>query len=165
MKRRLSLSCALLVCLAWMPAQAQVLYDAFSGNHIDPAKWIATPMCVASGHDCAREVRNGHLRLAVRGYGAATHSSGVAVAESQLLFANPEAIETIQFRFTVTSSSSKACPANVEAAHPQLLTPGGVLQGSRGGRPRVPHRRAPDGRNPAIAGQRASSQRIHGGHR
>lgn len=130
MKRRLSLGCAVLVGLAWLPAQAQVLYDAFSGDHIDPTKWIATPMCADNAYDCAREVRLGHLRLAVRGYGATTDSTEVTFAESQLLFKNPSAIETIQFRFTVTSFTSQACPFNDNDAHPQLLAHGAFFAGA-----------------------------------
>ena len=57
---------ALLVCLAWMPAQAEVLYDSFNRNRIDPAKWITPPVCEdPNAQDCVREVRFGHLRLAV----------------------------------------------------------------------------------------------------
>jgi hypothetical protein len=129
MKGRVALGCALLVCLAWMPAQAQILplYDDFSGDHIDPAKWIATPLCVVNVYDCAREVRHGHLHLAVRGYGATDSESGVTFAESQLLFKDPQVINSIRFRFTVTSVSAGACPPdspNTEAAHPQLLVHG-----------------------------------------
>ena len=46
-------------------------------THIDPAKWIATSMCGANAYDCAREVRLGHLRLAVRGHGDPGGSTGV----------------------------------------------------------------------------------------
>jgi hypothetical protein len=126
MTRRLAFGAAMLVSLAGMPAQAQVLYDAFSGPHIDPTKWIATRLCVNNAYDCPREIRLGHLRLAARGYGG-TSASGVTFAESPLLFKNPEAVGTIQFRFIVTSFSGQACSeshGNDEAAHPQLLAHG-----------------------------------------
>jgi hypothetical protein len=122
-----SLGGALLVCLAWMPAQAEVLYDGFNGAHIDSAKWIATPMCADPGaYDCVREVRLGHLRLAVRKYGAADPSEGETFAESGLrVKQSPETIDGIRFRFRVTSFSGGACSSNeFVAAHPQLLAHG-----------------------------------------
>ena len=100
MKGRISRGCALLVCLAWMPVQAQPppIYDDFDDKHIDPAKWTDTPPCVVNVFDCAREVRHGHLHLAVRGYGTTDSESGATFAESQLLFQNPHTINTIRFR-------------------------------------------------------------------
>src|SRR5262245_42983045 len=73
MSRVLLAGCALLVCLAWMPAQAQVLspYDNFSAGYIDPEKWNVSPLCFSDGaYDCAREVQSGALRLRVRAYGS-----------------------------------------------------------------------------------------------
>ena len=52
-------------------------------------------------------------------------------AESQLLFKDPRAIETIQFRFTVTSVTSQACRDNSSNAHPQLLAHGAFFAGAR----------------------------------
>ena len=131
MTRRIALGCALLIGLAWLPAQAQVLpiYDDFNGNQIDPTKWNTPPACTANDSSCVRKVHLGHLHLAVKGNGAADLDSGVTFAESQVLFQNPEPIETIRFRFTVTRSSARACPPdsnplNPEAAHPQLLLHG-----------------------------------------
>ena len=126
MKRLIALAWALCAWLAWIPAQAQIVpvYDSFSGDHIDPAKWIATPMCASNAYDCAREVHFGNLRLAVRGYGNDSSNSGEEFAQSQLLFAHPETIGTIRIRFMVTSFSSKACVENTFAAHPQLLVHG-----------------------------------------
>ena len=137
MKGRIGFGCALLICLAWMPAQAQFLpiYDDFAGDHIDPAKWIAPPLCVGNVYDCAREARHGHLHLAVRGYGATDSDSGVTFSESQLHFRNPHLITTIRFRFTVTSFSGGACAppsANGAAAHPQLLAHGAFFNAGSG---------------------------------
>jgi hypothetical protein len=127
MKRLIVIGWALCAWLAWAPAQAQIVpvYDAFSGDHIDPAKWIATPMCESNAYDCAREVQFGSLRLAVRGYGDRGSDAGDTAAQSQLLFAHPETIGTIRIRFMVTSFSNKACAGNPDvAAHAQLLVNG-----------------------------------------
>ena len=127
MKGRIGFGCALLVCLAWMPAQAQVLYDSFSAGHIDPAKWDVSPLCVSPrAYDCAREVESGRLHLAVRGYGA------TEIPEAQVFFKNPEPIDTIRFSFVVTSFSAQGCSAPPEpppAAHPQLAVYGSFFDG------------------------------------
>jgi hypothetical protein len=133
MKRRIALGCALLVCLAWLPAQAEILrlYDTFSGDQIDPAKWLTPPACGENVSQCVREVRHGHLHLAVSGSGATDSEEGVTFGESQVLFTNPSPIDTIRFGFIVVSFSGRAClppppdtEGNTEAAHPQLLAHG-----------------------------------------
>jgi len=97
------------------------LYDDFSEGFIDPSKWSVSPMCGFTGYDCAREVRHGHLRLAVRGYGAPNSDSGTSVAPSQVLFRNSNSIDSIQLSLNLKSFISTGCPANSDAAHPQLL--------------------------------------------
>src|SRR5262245_51134384 len=97
------------------------LYDDFSEGFIDPSKWSVQPMCGDTGYDCAREVRNGHLRLAVRGYGDTNSDSGTSVASSQVLFMNSNSIDSIQLSLKVKSFISSGCQANSDAAHPQLL--------------------------------------------
>lgn len=137
MKRLSPVGCALLVCLAWLPAHAEGMriYDHFQGNDIDPDKWITPPMCGPTAI-CAREVQNGHLRLAVRGYGAEEPPGEVTFAESQVLFAEPEAIETIRALFVVKGASARACPANPEeAAHPQMLVHGAFFNAGATGNP------------------------------
>jgi hypothetical protein len=118
-----SIGCAMLACLARMPAQAEMLYDGFTEPHIDPAKWIGRAMCQdAKAYDCVREALLGHLRLAVRGNGNPDLTSGEAIAESGLRSRAPETIDGIRFRFVVKSFSSQGCssPGGL-AAHPQLL--------------------------------------------
>jgi hypothetical protein len=123
MRRLLPAGCALLACLAWMPAQAQVLYDSFSAGHIDPEKWdVLSPLCASPrAYDCAREVQLGALHLRVRGYGA------VEVPESQVFFKNPEPIDTIRFSFIVTSFSGQGCDSS-EDVHPQLVVYGSFFR-------------------------------------
>ena len=107
MRRFISIAWALCAWLAWTPVQAQIVptYDAFNGNHIDPAKWIATPMCVSNAYDCVREVQLGHLRLAARGYGDSNSDDGETFAASQLLFAHPESVGSRPWRRRSTASA------------------------------------------------------------
>lgn len=100
------------------------LYDDFSEGSIDPSKWSVSPMCGGNAYDCAREVRNGHLRLAVRGYGDVSRDSGSSFASSQVLFTNPNSIDSLQVNLSVQSFSASACSANSDAAHPQFLISG-----------------------------------------
>jgi len=100
------------------------LYDDFSEGFIDPSKWSVQPMCADTGYDCAREVRNGHLRLAVRGYGDPNSDSGTSFAASQVLFRNPNSIDSIQIGLKVKSFITSGCSANSDAAHPQFLVSG-----------------------------------------
>jgi hypothetical protein len=102
----------------------------------------------SNGYDCAREVSRRDsrvarrrdenlgpaLRLAVRGYGSPDADGGASFDQSQLLFRNPGAIETIRLRFMVNSFSSAPCPTNSDAAHPQLLV-SGTFFNSGGGDP------------------------------
>src|SRR5262245_38994840 len=100
------------------------LYDDFSESFIDPSKWSVQPMCGDTGYDCAREVRNGRLRLAVRGYGDPNSDSGISFANSQVNFRDPNSIDSIQIRFNVKSFISTGCPANPDAGGPQLALHG-----------------------------------------
>jgi len=81
-------------------------------------------MCGFTGYDCAREARDGHLRLAVRGYGDPNSDSGTSFASSQVMFRNPNSINSIQLNLNVGSFITSGCPANSDAAHPQLLISG-----------------------------------------
>jgi hypothetical protein len=100
------------------------LYDDFSGGFINPSKWTVSPMCGGNAYDCAREVRSGHLRLAVRGYGDPNSDSGISFAASQVMFRTPNAIDSIELHLKVRTFSSSACPTNSDAAHPQFLISG-----------------------------------------
>src|SRR5215510_5798353 len=100
------------------------LYDDFSEGFIDPSKWSVQPMCGFTGYDCAREVRHGRLRLAIRGYGDPNSDSGSSFANSQVNFRNPNSIDSIQLSLKVKRFISSGCPANSDAAHPQLIISG-----------------------------------------
>ena len=100
------------------------LYDDFSKGLIDPSKWVVQPMCGDTGYDCAREVRNGRLRLAVQGYGSPYSDSGISFANSQVDFRNPNSIDAIQIGLNVKSFLSSGCPANSDAGGPQLALHG-----------------------------------------
>jgi len=72
MKRLLSCSIAVFICILGSSARAQnlVLYDDFKAGYIDPAKWNVWWICGNGAYDCAREVQKKKLRLAIRAYGA-----------------------------------------------------------------------------------------------
>jgi hypothetical protein len=100
------------------------LYDDFSEGLIDPSKWAVQSMCGDTGYDCAREVRNGRLRLAVKGYGSPYSDSGISFANSQVDFRNPNSIDAIQVGLNVKSFLNSGCPANSDAGGPQLALHG-----------------------------------------
>jgi hypothetical protein len=133
MQRYRTFVLVLILSLAAGPAvgQSLVLYDDFADGRILPEKWMPSPICSGNGYDCAREVRNEHLRLAVRNYGR-NIEGGVTFDASQVLFLNPDAIDTIRLRLRVDSFGSAACPGNPEAAHPQLLLAGNFFNTGTG---------------------------------
>jgi len=100
------------------------LFDDFSEGIIDPSKWSVQPMCGNTGYDCAREVRNGRLRLAVQGYGNTNSDSGISFANSQVNFRNPNSIDAIQVGLNVKSFITSGCPANSDTGGPQLAIHG-----------------------------------------
>jgi hypothetical protein len=108
----------------WTSTLARGLYDDFSDGFINPSKWTVLPMCGGNYYDCAREVRSGHLRLVIRGYGDPNRDSGTSFAASQVMFRTPNAIDSVQLHLNVRSFSSSACPTNSDAAHPQFLISG-----------------------------------------
>jgi hypothetical protein len=114
-------------------AESIVTYDSFSGEFINPAKWLAFSPCSTNTYDCVREQREGVLRLGLRAYGASTSDTGVSFSNSGLQFRNPGLIKLIQVKATINSFSSAACPANSEAAHPQFLVNGTFFNAGSGG--------------------------------
>ena len=100
--------------------QNQAVYDDFKLGYIDPSKWSVGGMCSNGAYDCAREVSKRQLRLAIRSYGAAHSNSGLLANSTSVGFANPAAVEAVTVDFTVKTFSSAGCPANPQAAHPQL---------------------------------------------
>ena len=88
-----------------------VYYDTFDQQWLNPTKWLATgPFC--RGLECVREIQNGHLRLEVRSFGATDSNSGLQSSESELDFANPNAISSITADVVLRSFSGTGCSTN-----------------------------------------------------
>jgi len=122
----------LLAVVTLASAKSLVTYDNFSGGFIDPAKWIVFSPCATNTYDCVREERNSALRLGLRAYGSNTSDAGISFSASEVQFRNPNVINTIQAATTIDSFSSSACPANLEAAHPQFLVSGTFFNAGSG---------------------------------
>jgi hypothetical protein len=58
------------------PSARPAYYDTFNERWLDPAKWATGIDCGALTMECVREIQNGHLRLALRNFGAANSDSG-----------------------------------------------------------------------------------------
>lgn len=108
-------ACLLYVCLS---AEAQSpqelsLYDNFNQQFLNPNKWATSSPCFTwSVLECVREIQNGQLRLAVRGYGATDSNQGNQYGESELHFTNPTPIKSIATQLIVRRTSALGCPAN-----------------------------------------------------
>src|ERR1700756_1492098 len=104
MTRIVTLGLMLLVCIVCVSVQAQVqgtetqlgAYDNFNRQFLDPTKWATSSPCFTwTVLDCVREIQNGRLRLAVRGYGATDSNQGGQYGESELHFIRPTTIKSI----------------------------------------------------------------------
>jgi len=95
-----------------------VLYDDFSGNQIDPAKWIG-----AGGDQYLRETERtlvperehpqGHrLKLAQRAYSDVLTDTNGTGGIFGLAFTRPDSVNDITFRVEVENTSTIACASN-----------------------------------------------------
>ena len=97
------------------PAPKFVLYDDFSGQFLNTAKWSPSSSCFANGDlqlECVREIQNKKLRLALRNFGARDSNSGFQFGTQRLFFANPASITSIRADITYRESSEIGCPDN-----------------------------------------------------
>jgi tetratricopeptide (TPR) repeat protein len=93
------------------------LFDRFSKGEIDSKKWSYFTMCPG----CARELRDGHLRLMARAFGPSSIDKGVShFTSGQGLLTDRASIDMVQFRFAINSFSSTPCPTNAAAATSKL---------------------------------------------
>jgi len=111
---------AMILCLS-LPALAQrapsslVPYDNFNRQFLDPNKWqVSSPCFTWTVLECVREIQNGQLRLAVRGYGATNSNTGNQYGESELHFNNPSRIKSIATQLTIRRTTAANCPASTE---------------------------------------------------
>lgn len=113
-----------LVSAAWVqqPASREtgqnnrpVYYDTFNEKWLNPTKWLPDGGCGGwsyMGLDCAREIQDGHLRLAVRNFGAPDSDYSDQYFTSELNFVNPNAINSISGEVTLRSFSGVGCSTN-----------------------------------------------------
>src|SRR3974377_1965420 len=104
----------ILACAAVsIPAMAQSqsglkLEDNFDGRIINPSKWSPVSECIGQVMECVREVKDDHLRLRVRDYGATDTNDGSQQGISQLGLAS-NSVTDIAADLTVSYSAAQAC--------------------------------------------------------
>jgi hypothetical protein len=117
MDRIVTCSLLVLVCLSGaMYGQSSpplVRYDNFNQRFLNPNKWATSSPCFTwTVLDCVREIQNGQLRLAVRGYGASDSNQGGQYGESELHFLRPATIKSVATQMVVKRVSASVCSDN-----------------------------------------------------
>jgi hypothetical protein len=133
-----------LVCVVQAQSGSLRLYDNFKGPWLDPAKWAAIPTCSATQFintaesinlvDCIRAIEANKLRLMVKAYGHADSDTDRQFGPSELYFANPNAVSTINVTFRISQSETAGCPSNSTDSISQVLI-GGIFFNSGTGDP------------------------------
>jgi hypothetical protein len=127
----------LLFCLALgSAASAQsrlTLYDDFSQQFINPAKWSTQWQCGSpSILECEREIQSNQLRLRVRGYGTPDTNNGNQFGVSGVYLTSAQ-VSDIQAQVVVRTSTADTCVTNTDgAAHAQVLLTGAFFNGGGG---------------------------------
>ncbi len=89
-----------------------VYYDTFNQKWLDPAKWLATGPYCSGALECVREIQNGHLRLALREFGATDSDSGTQGSLLNLDLVSPEAVNSITADVVLRSFNGVGCSTN-----------------------------------------------------
>ena len=123
-----------LAAMAQQSSSSSVLYDNFNRQFLDPNKWqLSSPCFTWTVLECVREIQNGQLRLAVRGYGATDSNAGNQYGESELLFVNPSNIKSILAQVTVRRTTAANCPASADFnSGTQVLVKGSFFNSGSG---------------------------------
>jgi hypothetical protein len=97
---------------------AQAYYDTFNERWLNPGKWEPIGPFCAQGLtlECVREIQNGQLRLALRNMGDRGSDSGEQYSSDELLFTNPNAIQSVTADATVRKLQLVACPTTTNGA-------------------------------------------------
>lgn len=107
--------CLSLLAVAQEPSAPMVPYDNFNRQFLDPNKWGTSSPCFTwTVLECVREIQNGQLRLAVRGYGTTNSNASNQYGESELQFNNPSRIRSIATQLIVRHTSAASCPASAD---------------------------------------------------
>jgi len=109
-----------LAALTWAqePSTSSRYYDTFTEHWLNPAKWEPIGPFCAQGLtlECVREIQNGHLRLALRNVGDSGSDLGGQYSDDQLIFTNPNAIQSVKVDVTLRQVQLVACPTNNDLA-------------------------------------------------
>jgi hypothetical protein len=112
---------------------ASPVYDNFNQKFLDPTKWATSSPCFTwTVLECVREIQDGQLRLAVRGYGAVDSNQGSQYGESELHFIDPTPIRSIASQLVIRRTSALGCAANPEGAHAHALIQGTFFNSGSG---------------------------------
>jgi hypothetical protein len=131
---RFSLVCLLAISslLVASPGEAQlVLYDDFSVNKINPAKWFGGetnrgPM--APNTEILRKVALGQAQLLLTSFGRTDTDTGTAgFAENRLNIPNPAAVVEMQATVTAKAATAQGCAANSTATRARARIIGGFF--------------------------------------
>ena len=95
--------------------QTPGLYDNFSGQWIDPSRWLTgAPSCWGLSLECVREIQNGQLRLLVRNLGSNGGNSGTQWSQSDLYFPAANNIVSVTADVTIRQAQGTDCALNPE---------------------------------------------------
>jgi hypothetical protein len=136
--KRIMLSLSLLITLGFsFQALAQqpttVLYDNFNQGFLSPSKWNTSSPCFTwTVLECVREIQNGELRLAVRGYGSKDSNVGSQYGESELHFLKPAPIRSIATQLVIRRTSALGCAANTDGSHTHAIIQGNFFNSGSG---------------------------------
>ena len=137
-KLRMQLATVIVALAMGSPQQAKsqqaqvqsgaILYDDFSRKWLDPAKWKPmNPNCWGNVLECVREIRDGRLRLAVRNFGDTNSDSGIQYSESEVYFANPNAVKSITADISTRFRGIGCLTNNTDRTHAQVQIGGGFF--------------------------------------
>jgi len=112
---------------------SMVLYDNFNQRFLSPTKWATSSPCFTwTVLDCVREIQNGELRLAVRGYGKKDSNEGSQYGESELHFIRPTPIRSIAAQLVIRRTNALGCAANPDGSHAHALIAGSFFNSGSG---------------------------------
>ena len=115
--------------------QTPGIYDNFSGQWIDPSRWLTgVPNCWGLSLECVREIQNGQLRLLARNIGGNGGNSGTQWSQSDLYFPAASNIFSITADVTVRQAQGTDCALNPEINSAQVRI-GGTYFNSGSGDP------------------------------
>ena len=111
--RVLTFAGALVILSALPVMSAATLYDNFSVNKLNPAKWIGSWNSFGPGAsmELQRKVSAGELMMTHRIVGGNTTNDGIHQAANQLLFKTPP-ITGVEMAITVTKAATVGCSAD-----------------------------------------------------